>query len=228
MLKALAPSNGAFTFQTFADGSDKNKALIKQFNGSFEQHASQLTQLNQQGAGVFVTINQTDLQGRKAENITAVRAVFVDFDNSRADRLNDLLSLDRLYDGALLPSFIVETSTGKHHAYWLADGIPLGEFKPYQETLIYFFSGLFDGDNVDKAIHDLPRIMRLAGFYHNKGEPVLSKIVYPNGGQDIQRYSYEQIKAMIDSLPAPLAQASLLQTNSNTHKQGYFTAKPSQ
>ena len=217
MLKALAPSNGAFTFQTFADGSDKNKALIKQFNGSFEQHASQLTQLNQQGAGVFVTINQTDLQGRKAENITAIRALFVDFDNSRADRLNDLLSLDRLYDGALLPSFIVETSIGKHHAYWLADGISLGEFKPYQETLIYFFSGLFDGDNVDKAIHDLPRIMRLAGFYHNKGEPVLSKIVYPNGGQDIQRYSYEQIKAMIDSLPAPLAQASLLQTNSNTH-----------
>ena len=217
MLKALAPHDGAFTFQTFADGGDKNKALIKQFNGSFKQHASQLTQLNQQGAGVFVTINQTDLQGRKAENITAVRAVFVDFDNSRADRLNDLLSLDRLYDGALLPSFIVETSTGKHHAYWLADGIPLGEFKPYQETLIYFFSGLFDGDNVDKAIHDLPRIMRMAGFYHNKDEPVLSKIVYPNGGQDIQRYSYEQIKAMIDSLPAPLEQANLLQTNSNAH-----------
>ena len=73
----------AFTFQTFAD-SPKAQAEEKEreakglpktyahtFNGTLEQHAAKLERYNRMGAGVFVTINRTDLKGRKADNVKA-------------------------------------------------------------------------------------------------------------------------------------------------------------
>ena len=218
MLNALQPQ-GEFTFQTFDDNTDRKKAdggkdlFAKQFHGTFNRHATSLFELNQQGAGVYVTVNQTDGQGRTAKNITGIRAVFVDFDTVNENRLDMLTQLDNTHN-LLLPSFIVESSKGKHHAYWIADGIPLDSFTDFQKRLINFFESI--GDIPDKGIHDTSRVMRLAGFYHMKvdskkgltGEPVLTKVVYPTGA-DIKRYSFEQIKTMIDSLPAlPIGQTS--------------------
>jgi hypothetical protein len=87
----------AFTFQTFAD-SPKDQAKEKErkakgvplllahtFNGTLEQHAAKLERYNCMGAGVFVTVNRTDLKGRKADNVKAVRAVFADTDGAPLD-----------------------------------------------------------------------------------------------------------------------------------------------
>ena len=72
-----------FTFQTFDGNQDRNnKNLIRIFHGNLEQHARSLVELNKAGAGVFVTINQTDLLGRSKENIKRVRAVFADLDGA--------------------------------------------------------------------------------------------------------------------------------------------------
>ena len=63
-LDALEP-NGKFTFQTFDDDQDrKDKRLAKQLNGTLREHFDQLRSLQEKGAGIFVTINQTDLKGR--------------------------------------------------------------------------------------------------------------------------------------------------------------------
>ena len=63
-LDVLAPS-GTFTFQTFADknGVDNQtkKNLTRQFHGTFAECRDKLADLNRRGAGVFVTINETDL-----------------------------------------------------------------------------------------------------------------------------------------------------------------------
>lgn len=200
-LNALAPSDGAFfTFATI-----KGKTT-RHFHGTLEQHASQLTNLNERGAGVYVTVNQTDGKRRKAENITAIRALFVDFDTVNHERVSELFSLEFTHDGYLPPSMIVESSTGKHHAYWIANNLPLDKFSEWQKRLIGFFESV--GDSPDKAIHDLPRVMRLAGFYHNKGEPFLSKVIYPNEGEQAQRYTLAEIEGFIDSLPANGGQTS--------------------
>lgn len=212
MLKALAPHDGAFfTFATI-----KGKAT-QHFYGSLEQYANQLTQLNQQGAGVYVTVNQTNGQGRKAENITAVRALFVDFDTVEPDRVENLLSLDLFYEGMLEPSLIVESSTGKHHAYWILDKpndtqTTLKNFSQWQKQLINFFDSL--GDSPDKAINDLSRVMRLAGFYHTKSEPVLTKVIHLG-----KRYTVEQLAAMVGSLPA-IEPASQNRTENKTDSKG--------
>jgi hypothetical protein len=45
----------------------------------------------------------------------------------------------------------------------------LEQFKQLQQAL----AAKFDGD---KAVNDLPRVMRLAGFSHNKGESFITRI----------------------------------------------------
>lgn len=178
LLTHLSRSNNEqFTFQTFDDNADrKDKSLIRQFYGTLDQHANTLHELNSCGAGVYVTVNTTDGNGRTAKNITAVRALFVDFDTPDNKRLARLLSLP------ITPSVIVESSKNKHHAYWVVDGVALDEFSGLQKQLIAYFTHA--GDAPDKAIHDLPRVMRLDGFTHQKvkdgvaSPAFVSRIVY--------------------------------------------------
>ena len=176
-LNALAPE-GAFTFQTFPDGSNptttQKKALTRQFHGSFVEYCDELARLNEQGAGVYVTVNETDLKGRKAENITSVRALFVDLDGA---------PLEPVENFELPPSIINNTSEGKWHAHWLVDSLDLSEFTPLQETI----AAKFDGDPLPK---DLPRVMRLPGFYHQKGKSQKSELMFAHSDR---RYTAEQI-----------------------------------
>ena len=141
-----------FTFQTFDGNQDRSrKDLIRIFHGSLEQHAGSLLKLNQAGAGVFVTINQTDLLGRSKENIKNVRAVFADLDGA---------PLTPIIEHICEPHIIVESSPDRWHGYWLCD-LPLEDFTSVQRSI----ASIFDGD---RAICDLPRIMRLPGFIHQK------------------------------------------------------------
>jgi len=146
------------SFQTFCD-KGKNKRLVKQFHGTLEQHINELWELNKQGAGVFFTVNQTDLQGRTTKNITKVRSVFIDLDGA---------PLPEHFE--LQPHFILNTSPDKYHCYWLVEDMPIESFTLYQQALANKF-------NSDPKVKDLPRVMRIAGFYHNKAKPYPIKVV---------------------------------------------------
>ncbi len=129
--------------------------LVKILHGTLDKHLSLLTELNNSGAGIFVTVNKTDLCGREAKNITKVRAVFVDLDGA---------PLGPILLAPLEPHIIIETSSQRYHAYWLVEGIKLEDFTRIQKALITRFQG-------DTAVHDLPRVMRLPGFYTKKETP---------------------------------------------------------
>ena len=145
-------SRGKFTFQTFDDDeSRKDKKLVRVLHGTLDDHATTLTTINQKGAGIFVTVNQTNLKGRKANDIEKVRAAFVDLDGS---------PLEPVLDHPLEPHIIVESSPSRWHAYWLCE-LPCEEFSAVQLGLAEKFNG-------DTSVHDLPRVMRLPGFYHLK------------------------------------------------------------
>ena len=106
-LDALEP-NGKFTFQTFDDDQDrKDKSLTRQFNGTLREYFDQLSGLQEKGAGIFVTINQTDLKGHKAENVVAVRAIYVDLDGA---------PIEPVLEHNCEPHIIVESSEGRWHA----------------------------------------------------------------------------------------------------------------
>ena len=176
-LTILDPDAERFTFQTFDDVEDlKRGHLAKVIHDSLEDAAERLTVVQRARAGVFVTVNETDLRGRKAANIVRVRAVWCDLDGSQ---------LQPIMGCKLEPHVVVESSPGRWHCYWIVDGLPLDRFAPVQKAIAARFGG-------DKAVSDLPRVMRMPGFWHQKGEPFRSRV---HGISDRMPYTAAEIFA---------------------------------
>ena len=154
-----------FCFQTFDDlESRKLKTLARTKHGTIDDLWPWLDTMNQHGAGVFVNVNETDGRARKIGNIIRPRAVFADFDPPKT------ASAPLTYP--LPPAWQVESSPGKRHAYWPVDGLALDDFKPLMQTIVAALGS-------DPAPCDLPRVMRLPGFYHlkNPAAPHLVRLV---------------------------------------------------
>lgn len=164
----LGRFEGIKTFQTFDDTKSKRHQLAR----IIHNNTAQLQQLNRQGAGIFLTINETDGKGRSRENISRVRAIWVDLDGAPIEPV--------LQD---MPHMVVESSPGKYHAYWFVKDFPLEGFSQTQKRLIEKYNG-------DKAVHDLPRVMRIPGFWHLKGEPFCSRIVFETQAEPL---TYAQV-----------------------------------
>ena len=149
------------SFQSLNDRKDRRSNGVYtpnyQLHGSLEQHIDVLEELNKCSKGIFFTVCQTDLKGRKTKNITKIRAVFIDMDGGELP----------VFD--LQPHFIVNTSPGRLHCYWLVYDMPLHYFTYFQFALAEKF-------NSDPSVKDLPRIMRLPGFFHHKRDPYLVNI----------------------------------------------------
>src|SRR5579871_5708449 len=165
------------TFQTFDENSErKNGRLAIILQGSLADHADELADLNQRGAGGFVSLNQTDLKGRQRANVKRVRAVSLDLDGSPLDPVRECL---------LKPHIIVESSPGRFHAYWCVKVLPLDQFEGVQRAIAKRFNG-------DPAIAILTHVARLPGFYHNKAKPFRSRIIECN---DLEDYTADEILA---------------------------------
>ena len=149
------------TFQTFDDGATKNPKLARILHGNLEEHAAALSALNAQGAGVFVMANRGDGLGRKATNVTGIRALFVDLDGA---------PLEPVLAAGVEPHITIESSADRYHAYWLVSDCALEQFTPLQVALVAKF-------NSDPKVKDWPRVMRLPGFWHKKGEPFQTRII---------------------------------------------------
>ena len=178
-LKLLDPSAGGFTFQTFDDDRARKNPALTRIVKSPPPARDELVKLNRQGAGVFVTINETDGNGRKTENITRIRAVWQEDDDG--------------FDGAfpLQPSIVVETSPGHFHRYWLTaddwstDEHGCADFAAVMERMVESYGS-------DKNAKDIARVLRLPGFLHRKSKtPHLVHIIEASG----RRYSRAEITA---------------------------------
>lgn len=144
----------AFAFRTLG-------AIDRNHTGTLDALAAKLTLANGKGDGVYVVVNAG---GHDTASITRVRAVFADCDTPGAP----------WPECPLDPHIIVESSPGKWHAYWLVDGLPLEMFGPVQRAIAARFA-------TDPSVIDLPRIMRLPGFMHTKGEPFQTRIIHESG-----------------------------------------------
>jgi hypothetical protein len=168
-LSRLAPGIESFTVQSFTDCRAKREEykvrrlrdpLARILHGSLTELLNTLLELSAAGAGIYVVVNETDFNGRATANIVRVRAYFVDLDGA------PLANLHRI---RLRPHLVTETSPGRYHGYWLVTGATLEQFKSIQQRL----ANLMDGD---PSVCDLPRVMRLPGFPHQK-DPAQSFIV---------------------------------------------------
>ena len=158
----------------------EDKLPTKQIHASFESVGQRFRpELGETGYGLFMCINQIEPRSesvrankwsgalyeqdtRYASQVTKVRAVWADFD----DPTMPLPEFD------LEPSFIVQSSPGKHHVYWLvdpADPLPVAEFDMVQSSIINAYSL----NAADKSMKSPSHIMRLPGSLHRKDEPRL-------------------------------------------------------
>lgn len=185
-LQAIAGQE-AVTFQTFDDDHDRKlQELAQVLHGTLAQHAARLTALQQRGAGVFFMVAQGDgvvhdgqQTCRTLKSFVRVRALFVDFDDASAN------PLQKIHAAPVKPHLVVESSAGKFHAYWIVRNCAKERFGPLQIALAKHFDS-------DPKVKDLPRVMRLPGFFHMKGEAFRSSIEELN---DRPPYTVEEIVA---------------------------------
>src|SRR5262249_2959124 len=127
---------------------------------------------------VYVTVNETDLTGRRSENIKRIRAIWQEDDDGHGGPY------------PLIPSLVVESSPGKFHRYWLvADDWPADEqgradFAKVMERMVASYG-------CDKNAKDISRVLRVPGFLHRKDlmQPYMVRIVEDSG----RRYTREEI-----------------------------------
>lgn len=180
-LAALAPGESQYTFQTFSDGprAGKHDPLAHIYHGTLAEHFAKLVELNEAGAGVFVMVNAGDGRGRTKANVERVRAVFLDLDGA---------PFEPVEAGMPKAHIVVLTSPGKRHAYWRVADVGLRDFREIQKILAKRFNG-------DPKVIDLPRVMRVPGFYHRKASPfmVTSLQTHP----ELPAYKYEDLRAAL-------------------------------
>lgn len=175
------------TFQTFGEGDASGRRnLSRILHGTLANHADELARLNRLGAGVYVMVNEGDGLGRKTENVKRIRAYVLDLDGS---------PLAPVLAAPLSPHAIVETSPNRWHVYWWIESAPLGEFKRVQRALAERFSA-------DVKVCDLPRVMRLPGFMHQKHAPFEARLDELREGP---RYTHAEFVAAF-GVDMPLSQ----------------------
>ena len=162
-LTLLDEGTGKFTFQTFDDAKN-GRPLTGIYHGALEECYDELVSLNNQGAGIFVTVNETDLKGRKKGNVKRIRSVWQEDDDKGATEL------------PVDPHMVIESSPGKFHRYILTDSSALEEFDSVMQTMV-------DKYGSDPNAKDISRVLRLPGFFHLKDEskPFMVRIIHESG-----------------------------------------------
>ncbi len=146
IFKQFFHGNRPATFQLFDKRTGTSEIIHAKLT---KETLARLCEANRTGANVAMMINQGDGKGRTTENVTGVTAVFVDTDGA--------CSLDTILTGPLAPHFIVESSPGNFHAYWLIEKLPRALFGNAQKQLAKQYG-------TDVSVCDLPRVMRVTGM----------------------------------------------------------------
>ena len=191
-LAGLDPNATRFTFQFFSDGSGSGAQI---FHGTLDEVWPKVLALNtlQRGLGVFVTINETDFEGRKVENIVRPRALFADADSK--EQAAQCLSLLKACDVYL--SMAVNSGRGYH--FYFCTVVPLDQFSGLQQQLIAKLG-------TDPAVKDLPRVMRLPGTLHLK-DPVKPRLVklLNKPGASVPRWQLSELVSKLGLSPTAAA-----------------------
>lgn len=165
------------TYQWFYDAKnpteeDRRRHPAKNATSSFDNIKENLSYLNQNGYGIYLMLNEGDGRGRSTGNVVRVRGFCVDTDGADPEPL---------FNAPLEAHVVTETSPGRYQFFWLIQNCPLEKFEAVQVSLAEKYG-------CDKTVHDLPRVFRIPGFYHCKGEPVLSRLHSTNPSL---HYTYE-------------------------------------
>jgi putative DNA primase/helicase len=167
--------------------------------GKIDGIVDTLRKHNQQNRGVYFVVNHG---GHNDNEIIRANAQFVE---------NDSLSIDeqwaRLTAFLLPPSLVVRTAKSLH-AYWLLKNGDIGKFRNIQKRLVAQFDG-------DPACVNESRVLRLPGFNHCKGEPVMVTVVKYNPEL---RYTQSELESVLPQIADSESQKTSGQTPKGARK----------
>jgi hypothetical protein len=150
--------------QRFAKLTPEKRTKMRfNYRGTLAELADVLIRKNMSGYGIFVVVNETDGLGRKKQNMVAWRCLVLDMDRA---------PLPEHFDVA--PHLVIKTSPGKHQCSFAIErttDIAAGE--DIARRLAAYYEG-------DAAVCDVTHVFRVAGFFHQKGERHLVRIVQDN------------------------------------------------
>ena len=224
LLAAIDPTPGAtFGFRAIGEAPDGFRGGVLAF-GTLDHGTRQasdpakhgrpcrpgklMTFMQTRGAGVFVVPNKLDGHGQREENVLAIRTVFADCDTRQSVEWTAAL----IARTGLVPAITV-ASGGEHegvsklHHYWRVTGCPLDRFRDLARLAI-------SRTGSDPACCDRSRVLRLPGFYHQKGTPRtprMSRIV----AQSDAAYAFSDLMSrfagqpQVCAMPAPSRQAGV-------------------
>ncbi len=139
-------------FQSFHD-SKTTVDTLKQpatFHAKLEDSTDYFNQVQAHNYGIYITLNGTDGKGREEENIIKYSTLFVDFDNMELPRF------------PIQPHMVTQRDPLHSHCFFKVKGIVTGDkFKRLQKQLAIYLKS-------DEQVHDICRVLRLAGTYNLK------------------------------------------------------------
>jgi hypothetical protein len=149
------PNTAILNFRAIHDTNKEIPAHDRR--GTLLQWWEWLSQMNQQGYGIFAAVNALDGNGRELENVEYCRVQCIDLDNMSAQQ-----NFERAAASNPNPAFAVQSSPGKYHVYWsMQPYIGNDRFQTMQRRLRQHY-------DADKSIIDATRVMRVPGFWHMK------------------------------------------------------------
>lgn len=184
--------DAVFDFRAIHDTDRATPAIP--MRGTLQQLWQSLVSWNDQGYGIFATPAMMDGTGRELNNVSYIRAHYVDLDELDAQQ-----QYERACAAQPAPHFAVQTSPGKFHVYWVVEPYQGNDyFSLLQRKLRQTFNG-------DKVVVDATRVMRVPGFYHRKGEPHLVTCwALPGYGQPLPVQALETALAAVNVIDGGL------------------------
>jgi P4 family phage/plasmid primase-like protien len=180
----------------------------------------------QQGYGIFFTVNGFTGGRRTNETLTNINGFFADIDypdkvnktDASVKQYKQELLMEMMEDELPIPTYVVETKNG-FHVYWLLEKpVMLNELNPkQQEDLKLQYRQIeeailerFDGDPGAK---DAARVLRVPGTLHQKNpkEPFTVKIVHASPDECI--YTFDEIREAFLKKTAPASWALVVSEN---------------
>lgn len=168
---------------------------------TFDTALTPLHRCNDRKFGIFYVVNgggHSDPEVKKTSGPARAQFMEIDPDDEDLQRvergeisLEDLLAqqVEKIAAFPLEPSVIVMTRKSLH-VYWILKNGDIKRFRALQQRLVQHFKS-------DRRIINESRVMRIYGFYHQKKEPVLVRLI--KFDPDL-RYTQDQLDEVLPAL----------------------------
>ncbi|MBI4036123.1 hypothetical protein HY383_04190 [Candidatus Daviesbacteria bacterium] len=166
-------------FQTFYDPDSTSKEFPPEVFLSYSPH--ELKELNNQKYGIYFSVNAFKDQ-RLNDNLVKLNAAYGDLDIAKegdgqtpADILNKKREVfKKLRDLSIKPNIIIQTKNGVQPLFLIENpGIDKDTIKTYTDTICGLTAWSKNYGCAGDAVKDIARVLRLPGYYHQKGEPFM-------------------------------------------------------